>query len=107
MFFKNRINKRAQTTSEYAVLVAVIIAAMAGMQIYLRRGIQARLKNAADYPLSSVAFSTSQYEPEYVYTQKKESSDYKSEEEMKAGAAISRATTEVISSNTTSIIGDL
>lgn len=38
----------AQSTTEYAVLVACIVAAVIGMQIYLKRGIQGRLRQAGD-----------------------------------------------------------
>ena len=40
--------KRAQSILEYAVLVACFIAAVIGMQIYVKRGIQGRLRAAAD-----------------------------------------------------------
>ncbi len=38
----------AQSTTEYAVLVACIVAAVIGMQIYLKRGIQGRLRQGGD-----------------------------------------------------------
>ena len=37
-----------QTTVEVAVLIAVVIAALITMQIYLKRGMQGRLRSAAD-----------------------------------------------------------
>jgi len=46
---KHRLNKAsAQSTLEYAVVVACIVAALLGMQFYLRRGIQGRLRAASD-----------------------------------------------------------
>ena len=41
-------NKKAQSTLEYAILIAVIIGALIGMQTYVKRGLQGRLKTAAD-----------------------------------------------------------
>jgi hypothetical protein len=40
--------KRAQSTLEYAVLIIVIIGALLSIQVYLKRGVQGRLKSAAD-----------------------------------------------------------
>ena len=40
--------KRGQSTLEYAVLIVVIIGALLSIQVYLKRGVQGRLKSAAD-----------------------------------------------------------
>jgi Flp pilus assembly pilin Flp len=46
---KHRFLKiNAQSTVEYAVLVACIVAAVIGMQIYIKRGIQGRLRQGGD-----------------------------------------------------------
>ncbi len=37
-----------QSTLEYAVLIAVVAAAAIGMQIYVKRGLQGRLRQSAD-----------------------------------------------------------
>ena len=42
------LNKRGQSTLEYGVIVAVIVAALLAMQFYLKRGVQGKLKQAAD-----------------------------------------------------------
>lgn len=39
---------KAQSIAEYAILIGVIFAALAGMQVYSRRGINAAIKVAAD-----------------------------------------------------------
>lgn len=39
---------KAQGILEYAVFIAVIVAALVGMQIYIKRGMQGRLRQAAD-----------------------------------------------------------
>ena len=41
-------NRAAQTVSEYAVLLVVVTAALAGMQVYSKRAIEAAIKTAAD-----------------------------------------------------------
>ena len=40
--------KRGQSTLEYAVLIIVIIGALLTIQVYIKRGVQGRLKSAAD-----------------------------------------------------------
>lgn len=40
--------KRGQSTLEYAVLATVIIGALLTIQVYIKRGVQGRLKTAAD-----------------------------------------------------------
>ena len=39
-----RLDNRAQSTLEYAVLIAVVVAACAAMTTYLHRAVQANLK---------------------------------------------------------------
>ena len=41
-------NKRAQNTAEYAILIALIIGVFSAMQLYVRRGLQARVKAGTD-----------------------------------------------------------
>ncbi len=48
MFGQNLKKIRAQSTLEYAVMVALIAAALLTMQTYIKRGIQGRLKDTAD-----------------------------------------------------------
>ena len=43
-----RLNKRAQSTLEYAVVIAVVVAGLVAMQVYLKRGVQGRLRQASD-----------------------------------------------------------
>jgi len=42
------LNKKAQNTMEYALLIAIVVGAFTGMQLYLRRGLQLRIKAATD-----------------------------------------------------------
>ena len=80
-------NKKAQNTAEYALLFAVVIGAFSVMQMYMRRGINARVKDGVnnipgivlgqqgttlDGVAASKLFTTdpngfrNQYEPYYV-----------------------------------------
>ncbi len=42
------LNKKAQSVAEYAIFISMMIAAIAMMQLYLKRGIQARYADGAD-----------------------------------------------------------
>jgi len=68
MFKKLIRNKKAQQTAEYALLIALVVAAVIAMQTYAQRAIQARIKGASDYlaDQTSALGSTNQYEPYYL-----------------------------------------
>jgi Flp pilus assembly pilin Flp len=42
------LSRRGQSTLEYAVLIVVIIAALVAMQVYLKRGVQGRMRESTD-----------------------------------------------------------
>lgn len=54
----NKVYSRhnGQSTAEFAVLLAIIAAALIAMQVYVKRGLQGRIRNLADQ------ISTQQYE---------------------------------------------
>ncbi len=41
-------NKRAQSTLEYAILIIIVIGALLTIQVYIKRGVQGRLRQATD-----------------------------------------------------------
>jgi Flp pilus assembly pilin Flp len=41
-------HKKAQSTLEYAVIIAVIAAALVAMNVYMKRGMQGKLRESAD-----------------------------------------------------------
>lgn len=41
-------NKKAQSTLEYAVVIAVVVGALIAIQIYMKRGVQGKLRESAD-----------------------------------------------------------
>ena len=75
-------SKKAQNTAEYAILIALVIGVFSAMQIYVRRGLQARIKGGTDtlpYSVLGQAAATdgvgqdilgdrnmTQYEPYYI-----------------------------------------
>lgn len=46
-YFNNK-RKKGQSTLEYAILIIIIIGALLSIQVYIKRGVQGRLKQAAD-----------------------------------------------------------
>jgi cytoskeletal protein RodZ len=46
-YFNNR-RKKGQSTLEYAVLIIIILGALLAIQVYIKRGVQGRLKSATD-----------------------------------------------------------
>jgi uncharacterized protein (UPF0333 family) len=67
-----RLKRKGQSTAEYAIVIGLVIAAAVGMQIYVKRGLQAKIKGAVDYndPSASAYMGTlDQYEPDYATTE--------------------------------------
>lgn len=42
------MRNKAQSTLEYFVMIAVIVAALFAMQVYIKRGIQGKMRDSAD-----------------------------------------------------------
>jgi Flp pilus assembly pilin Flp len=40
--------KKGQSTLEYAIIIAVVVAALLAMQIYVKRGVQGKLRSSTD-----------------------------------------------------------
>lgn len=59
-----------QSTTEYAVLLAVVVAALVAMQVYIKRGIQGRIRDLSDQiaPLSS-HYESGKTESNYIVNQ--------------------------------------
>lgn len=49
------LNKKAQSIAEYAVFISMMIAAIAMMQLYLKRGLQAKYADSADQIVENLA----------------------------------------------------
>ena len=80
MFKKLLKNKKAQQTAEYALLIALVVAAVVAMQTYAQRAIQGRIRDASQYMTgqTSALGKTNQYEPYYAtssYDVDRESTD--------------------------------
>ncbi len=92
-------NRKGQNTAEYAILIGVIVAAAIAMQIYIRRGMQARIKDAVDYTMTAGAskeeggtdlFNQSQYEPYYMSSDFNTTQSGATTEAMESGGGLTR-----------------
>ncbi|MFA5118830.1 MAG: hypothetical protein WC695_08285 [Candidatus Omnitrophota bacterium] len=91
--------KRAQTTAEYAVLIALVIGAVVAMQIYVKRGMQNRIKNVVDYTGlagtenvagSPFSLSGNQYEPYYANSHANTQQRSGDDVQMQLGGSVNR-----------------
>ena len=105
------LNKKGQNTAEYAILIGVIVAAVIAMQVYVRRGMQARMKDAVDYSKTadtSGMFNTTQYEPYYMqdstFQTEQTTSGYESME--KGGAMAGSISNEHVSRSGVEYVGN-
>jgi len=62
-----KLKRKGQSTAEYAIVIGLVIAAAVAMQVYVKRSLQAKVKDAADYnDPAATMLSTKQYEPYYL-----------------------------------------
>lgn len=93
----NLLNRKGQNTAEYAVLIAVVIGAIVAMQLYVKRGLQAKVKDVTDNvgqglvgQVPGLAAVTSQYEPYYNTSNYDVASNQKVQEKYQAGGTVDR-----------------
>lgn len=91
-------SRKGQNTAEYAILIGVIVAAAIAMQIYIRRGMQARIKDAVDFTRTadedtgnSFFSNSTQYEPYYYQSNFSTASEGTSSEELQQGGGVVRS----------------
>jgi hypothetical protein len=65
--------RKGQSTAEYAIVIGLVIAAAVAMQVYVKRSIQGKMKNAVDYnevEAQELGLGDNpQYEPYYSSTE--------------------------------------
>jgi hypothetical protein len=89
--------KRGQSTLEYAVLIVVIIGALLTIQVYLKRGVQGRLKSSAD----DIGDQYSDGNTNVIKTTVKNSSTVES---FSGGASTTNTTTDLTNMTSNSVI---
>lgn len=93
------INKKAQSTAEYVIVLGLIVAAVMAMQTYIKRGFNGRIRDAVDFvdqggqDTNVVQFQSgmaSQYEPYYLSSNFKNKRASDETEEMITGGSVTR-----------------
>ncbi|MFA5346487.1 MAG: hypothetical protein WC315_09475 [Candidatus Omnitrophota bacterium] len=87
-----RLTKKGQSTAEYAIVIGLVIAAIVAMQVYVKRGIQGKVKDAVDYKDSSdtVTGTTTQYEPYYTQSSMSSTQSVADKEDVATGGGVTR-----------------
>jgi len=89
------MRRKAQSTAEYAIVIGLVIAAAVAMQVYVKRGLQAKIKDAADYNPTSATMLTGQpYEPDYLTSEMDSSSQTHERAKTDYGGKVTRTITE-------------
>ncbi|MDP3732183.1 MAG: hypothetical protein Q8R31_04040 [Candidatus Omnitrophota bacterium] len=88
------LNRRGQNTAEYAILIALVVAAAVAMQTYVKRSVQGGVKYTVDKLQRVDAAGNKglqQYEPEYLSSQYTGTQKaYQETEETKLGGGTER-----------------
>jgi hypothetical protein len=91
-----RLNRKGQSTAEYAIVFGLVVAAAIAMQTYVKRGLQGRVRDAVDFTDQNeqnkgvVEFSGNQYEPYYLGSQFNTASNSETKEQAQTGGAVAR-----------------
>jgi len=89
-----RLKRKGQSTAEYAIVIGLVIAAAVAMQVYVKRSLQAKVKDAADYNDSAATMlKTTQYEPYYLESDLTNTRSESSKQNTATGGAITRTLT--------------
>ncbi|MDD2690117.1 MAG: hypothetical protein PHT41_08225 [Candidatus Omnitrophica bacterium] len=99
------LNKKAQSTAEYVIVLGLIVGAVVAMQTFVKRGLQDRLKKATEYsdPEAAVVFGgrIEQYDPYYLESHFDTTSRTNESEAIATGGGdVTRNTTEEFSNRT-------
>ena len=71
MLKKLRYRIKGQSTAEYAILIALVVAAVIAMQTYAKRALQGKVRDASLYLVDQTSNmgNTIQYEPYYLHSE--------------------------------------
>ena len=92
-----RLMRKGQSTAEYAIVIGLVIAAAVAMQIYVKRGLQGKVKDAVDYNdagSSAVLGKTTQYEPYYQQSTMTATRSASDTENTATGGGVVRSTSD-------------
>jgi len=87
------LKRKGQSTAEYAIVIGLVIAAAVAMQVYVKRGIQGKVKAATDYvddDASAVVGDARQYEPYYLESNLTSTRQASTQENTAEGGGVTR-----------------
>lgn len=90
-----------QSTAEYAIVLGVVITALVAMQVYVKRGINAKIKDVTNHLSTQVGSGKDvlsgtplkQYEPYYAQSDYTVDQKTNSKDTLKAGGSVKRELT--------------
>lgn len=92
-----QLRRRGQSTAEYAIVLSIVIAAVIGMQLYVKRGMQGKFKTVTDQFTNqrgtgalALTNSLNQYEPYYGESNLNVNQTSTGQEKLSAGGAFSK-----------------
>ena len=87
-------NRRGQSMAEYAIVLTVVIGAIVAMQLYVKRGLQGKVRDVTDDVGVGLTTTkhTSQYEPYYTSSNMQTGQSQSGTESYQAGGTVSRVT---------------
>lgn len=103
--------RRAQSTAEYAILIGLVVGAVLAMQIYVRRGLQGRIRDVVDYvgdegdTQARLIFTGEQYEPYYLSADAHTDQAITEDEELQRGGGVRREITGTTTATRDQVIG--
>lgn len=111
-----RLGKKAQTTAEYAILIALVVGAVVAMQVYVRRGLQARVRDVVDdvdvggqyssVPgLNNIFTAGDQYEPYYNSSTATTAQTGTDQENLSTGGGVSRTSNQTTNATREQTLG--
>ena len=88
-------SRKGQSMAEYAIVLTVVVTAIVAMQIYVKRGLQGKVKDVTDnvgFGLADAGYktTTNQYEPYYAATDYQVGQDQNVKEAYQTGGTVSR-----------------
>ena len=87
-------NRSGQSMAEYAIVLTVVVGAIIAMQLYVKRGLQGKVKDATDNVGSGLGLpqNTNQYEPYYASSDYNVKQEQKGRDDFRTGGSVYRDT---------------
>ena len=103
------LNKKAQSTAEYVIILGLVVGAVVAMQVFVKRGLNGRIRDAVkhvDNGGTTTIFTGEQYEPYYMAGSNFNTASNSNESETGSqGSAINRTSNDSTTRNGSQNIG--